>query len=256
MRLSKSTIQAIYDHARARLPEEACGFIIRSGRTNQYFPVPNSASNPVYDFKISARDWSDAEDRGEIVAIVHSHPGQSARLSHADRVSMEATRLPWLVVEVREGEPVDHLVHHPSGYQAPLIGRPFAHGVLDCYTLVRDYYQREMGIELPDYEREDGWWNAGKDLYAAQFEAAGFYQISESELKRGDLILMQVRAPVANHAGIYLPDGALKTEPGHHPVPKSILHHLYGRDSKRDVFGAFWRESARYFIRHKESPNG
>ncbi|MBD1590167.1 C40 family peptidase [Pseudomonas typographi] len=253
MKLSKDTLQAIYDDARARLPNEACGFIVRKDRVSRYTPAPNTAQNPAEDFKISAEAWAEAEDQGEIVAIVHSHPGQSARLSHADRVSMEGTGLPWLVVEVREGEPVGHLIHEPAGYQAPLIGRPFRHGVLDCYTLVRDYYQRELGIELPNYERDDGWWDKGQDLYRENFEAAGFAPCDPADLRQGDLIVMQVRSPVANHAGVYLADGKLKTEPDHHPVPGSILHHLYGRDSKRDLFGGFWRESARFYMRHKDS---
>ena len=169
---------------------------------------------------------------------------------------MEASGLPWVIIEVRQGEPVSHLVHEPSGYQAPLVGRAFHHGVLDCYTLVRDYYQRELGIVLPDYEREDGWWERGQDLYADNFQAAGFEPVDPADLRQGDLIVMQVRAEKANHAGVYLADGRLKTEPEHHPVPGGILHHLYGRDSKRDVFGGFWRESARFYMRHKESPYG
>jgi len=256
MRISKETIQAIYDDARTRLPEEACGFIVRAGRAHRYMPVVNTAANPLEDFRISAEEWAEAEDAGKIVAIVHSHPGQSARLSHADRVSMEATGLPWLVVEVREGEPTGHLIHEPSRYQAPLVGRPFQHGVLDCYTLVRDYYQRELGIELPNYEREDGWWDKGQDLYADNFAAAGFEPVSGDDLRQGDLIVMQVRSPVANHAGVYLADGVLKTEPDLHPVPGAILHHLYGRDSKRDPFGGYWREAARFYMRHKDSPYG
>ncbi|WP_447650986.1 C40 family peptidase [Pseudomonas abietaniphila] len=253
MRLSKDTVKAIYDHARASFPQESCGLIVRSGRANKYVPVSNSAEKPEDDFKISAESWALAEDQGEIAAIVHSHPGQSARLSHADRVSMEGTGLPWLIVEVREGEPVSHLIHEPIGYQAPLIGRPFRHGVLDCYSLVRDYYQRELGITLPEYDREDGWWNEGKDLYTDNFAAAGFVQVGPADLHQGDLILMQVRSPVPNHAGIYLADGMLKTEPDHHPVPGSILHHLYGRDSKRDVYGGYWTEATRLILRHKDA---
>ena len=256
MRLSKDTIQAIYDDARARLPNEACGFIVRADRINRYVPAENTAANPAEDFRISAEAWAEAEDQGKVVAIVHSHPGQSARLSHADRVSMEATGLPWLVVEVREGEPTGHLIHEPTGYQAPLVGRPFQHGVLDCYTLVRDYYQRELSIQLPDYAREDGWWDQGQDLYADNFAAAGFEPVSPDNLRQGDLIVMQVRAPVANHAGVYLADGVLKTEPELHPIPGAILHHLYDRDSKRDPFGGFWREAARFYMRHKDSPYG
>ncbi|WP_043946890.1 NlpC/P60 family protein, partial [Ralstonia solanacearum] len=40
----------------------------------------------------------------------------------------------------------------------------------------------------------------------------------------GDVILMQVRAPVPNHAAVYL--GGVQ-----------MLHHLHGRLSSRDVYG-------------------
>ena len=256
MRLSKDTIKAFYDDARARAPQESCGFIVRQGRANRYLSAPNSAEKPEADFKISAEAWTDAEDQGEIVAIVHSHPGQSARLSHADRVSMEGTGLPWLIIEVREGEPVAHLIHEPTGYQAPLVGRPFDYATQNCYTLVRDYYRREMGIELADVDSEDGWWNEGLDLYVENFERVGFYPVDRSDLRQGDMIVMQVRAPVANHAGVYLADGKLKSEPDHHPVPGALLHHLYGRDSVRTPFGGLWAESARFYMRHKDSPHG
>lgn len=256
MKISQAVTTAMYAHAREKAPQECCGLLLRLGRKLQYLPLHNTAPDPEQDFRISAEDWADAEDRGSVVAVVHSHPGQSAQLSTPDRAAMEATALPWVIIEVREGEPVGHLVHEPNGYQAPLVGRPFHHGVLDCYTLVRDYYQRELGIELPDYEREDGWWDRGQDLYADNFEGAGFYPVDPSDLRQGDLIVMQVRSEKANHAGVYLADGVLKTEPDHHPVPGAILHHLYGRDSKRDVFGGFWLEAARFYMRHKDSPYG
>jgi len=252
MKISQAVIAAMYAHARLKAPEESCGLLVRVGRKLEYLPIANAAANPQEDFRIRAEDWADAEDQGSIAAVVHSHPGQSARLSAADRTAMEATALPWVIIELREGEPVTHLVHEPTGYQAPLVGRPFHHGVLDCYTLVRDYYQRELGILLPDYEREDGWWDKGQDLYADNFEAAGFYPVDPNDLRQGDLIVMQVRSEKANHAGVYLADGRLKTEPEYHPVPGGILHHLYGRDSKRDVFGGYWRESARFYMRHRD----
>lgn len=253
MKLSQVVVVAMYEHAREQAPKECCGLLIKIGRKLSYRRCQNVASEPEESFRIAAEDWAEAEDLGEVVAVVHSHPGQSARLSAADRTAMEATAIPWVIIEVREGLPVSHLVHEPTGYQAPLVGRPFHHGVLDCYTLVRDYYQRELGILLPDYEREDGWWDKGQDLYADNFEAAGFYPVDPNDLRQGDLIVMQVRSEKANHAGVYLADGRLKTEPEHHPVPGGILHHLYGRDSKRDVFGGYWRESARLYLRHREA---
>ncbi|WEU67280.1 C40 family peptidase [Xanthomonas phage JGB6] len=128
----------------------------------------------------------------------------------------------------------------PSGYVAPLVGREFHHGILDCYTLVRDYYQQEMNITLKDYERADGWWERGENLYMKNLEDCGFYQVSEREIKVGDMILMQIRSNEPNHAGVYLGDGL-------------FLHHLYGRLSSRDVYGGYWRDATRFVVRHKDA---
>jgi cell wall-associated NlpC family hydrolase len=254
MEFSPDVIAAVYAHAAMDNPREACGLVVEIGGAQVYVPAANTAEKPERDFRISAEAWADAEDLGKVLCVAHSHPGQSAKLSGADRVSMEATELPWLIVEVREGVPTAHLLHLPTGYQAPLVGRPFYHGVLDCYTLVRDFYQREMGIELQDYDRKDEWWANGGDLYMQNYAACGFEPVDD--LQHGDVVIMQVRAPVPNHAGIYLADGVLKTEPDHHPVPGGILHHLHGRDSKRDVYGGYWAEATHLVLRHKHAKLG
>ena len=51
---------------------------------------------------------------------------------------------------------------------------------------------------------------------------------------------MQIRSPVPNHAGIYLENGSLKSQPDLLPTPGSVLHHLYNRDSTREVYGGYW----------------
>ncbi|KAG0739940.1 hypothetical protein G6F24_017181 [Rhizopus arrhizus] len=68
----------------------------------------------------------------------------------------EASGLPWHIVSVGQlaGEaPTCHDIQtiEPCGYVAPLEGRQFAHGILDCYSLVRDFYALELGITLSQY---------------------------------------------------------------------------------------------------------
>lgn len=119
-----------------------------------------------------------------------------------------------------------------------LYGRKFIHGMTDCYGFVRDWYQQELGIELPNYNRTDGWWNEGANLYIDNFEHAGFYQVDD--LQVGDVIVMQINATVPNHAGVYLGDGL-------------IGHHLYGRLSSKDVYGQFYRDRTTHIVRHKKN---
>ena len=248
----KKTLAGIKAHALAEFPRECCGLIVTAGRREVYRPCRNLAQG-LEQFRMSAEDWADAEDAGRVLAVVHSHPDHTAEPSDADRAACEATGLPWVIVSVREGAIADVHQFAPSGWTAPLLGRQFFHGVLDCYTLIRDWYSREAGIQLPDFDREDDWWNNGEDLYMQGFAEAGFERIPDgAPLQPGDVVLMSVRSPVANHAGIYLGGRPLAEAPGLHPVPQAMLHHLYGRLSERVVYGGHWQEITRAVVRHKD----
>ncbi|MGD9756432.1 MAG: C40 family peptidase [Comamonas sp.] len=250
--LHKKTVDAIKAHALAEYPRECCGLLIAQGRKELYRPCVNLAQG-TEQFRMAPEDWADAEDAGRILAVVHSHPDAPAQPSDADRASCEATGLPWVIVSVREGQIEDVHQFAPTGWQAPLLGRQFFHGVLDCYTLVRDWYLREAGIELLDFERANDWWNQGQDLYMQQFAQAGFSRIPDAaQILPGDVILMAVRSPVANHAGIYLGSRPLAEAPGLYPVPNAMLQHLYGRLSERVVYGGYWQECTRAVVRHKD----
>ena len=241
-----TTLEAIEAHAVAEYPREACGLIVVVKGRERYWPCRNLSATPAEHFRLDPDDYAAAEDAGEITAIVHSHPDEAARPSEADRVSCEASGLPWLIVAVHGGQLAGRAQIEPCGYRAPLVGRTWAHGTLDCWALCRDWYAQEWVIELPSPPRADGWWDDGhSDLYAEPaLEAVGFRTIGRSgsidlaDLQLGDLILMQIRARngVPNHAAIYLGDGLM-------------LHHLHGRLSSRDVFGGYWLENTRRVMR-------
>lgn len=252
--MNKATLKAIEQHALAQYPHECCGLVIREGRTQRYHPCRNTATTPSEHFRLAPEDYAAAEELGEVLAVVHSHPDYPATPSDADRAGCEASGLPWHILEVRQDpdQPLrigQMISLTPSGYQAPLIGRAFAHGVHDCLSIILDYYRREMGIDLGNYQREDGWWDKGGNLYLENLPAAGFTPVEG--LQQGDIVLMQIRSPVPNHAAIYLADGTLTSEPAHFPAPGSILHHLYGRDSRRDTYGGYWAEVTVSCWRHR-----
>ena len=243
--MNLTTLQAIHDHVVADFPREACGVVCVVKGRERYVRCRNNARSPTEQFILDPQDYADAEELGEIVSIVHSHPNASPRPSAADKVGCEASGLPWHIVSVSIPTGADApqagemRTIEPCGYQAPLIGRPFHHGVLDCYTLVQDFYERELGIRLSNYTREDDWWLNGQDLYSLdRLRAEGFEPITD-EPKYGDMIVMQVRAPVSNHAGVYLGDD-------------TMIHHMHGRLASRDMYAGYWREMTRMIVRHKE----
>lgn len=233
--MQRETLDAVRQHAARDFPREACGLVVVVRGRERYIPCRNVAVGTDH-FEMPAEDYAAAEDLGEVMGVVHSHPNGSAEPSDADRVACEASGVPWHII----AWPADDVrTIEPCGYQAPLVGRQFAHGILDCYSMVVDWYARERGVLLPDFERHAEWWAHGGDLYMQGYGKAGFHVVSQDTPERaGDVILMQVRAPVPNHAGVYLGDG-------------TMLHHLYGRLSSRDVYGGYWREITRCVLRHK-----
>lgn len=178
------------------------------------------------------------EDKGEVVAVVHSHPKTNPAPSPADKVACEKSELPWFIVNPNtEGWGY----YEPAGFELPYVGREFVHGVVDCYSLCRDWYGREWGLKLQDYDRRDQWWDHGQNLYLENFEKEGFHKIPIEQLQRGDALLMQLVSPVPNHAAIYLGDS-------------QILHHVQGRLSSRDVFtlgSSYYGKSTACALRHE-----
>lgn len=248
--MKPKTEQAARIHAEESYPEESCGYILSVRGKEVYYPCLNEAVEPREDFRIGGYQRIQAEEKGDVIAVVHSHPDYPARPSEADLSQCEASGLPWYIIEVREGVSGALELIEPNGWKAPLLGRAFHHGVQDCLQIIIDFYQRELGIDLGHYEREDDWWNKGKDYYRELLPKAGFYEVED--LQQNDLVLMQVRSPVPNHAGVYLADGKLKTEECY-PQPGVILHHFYDRLSCRENYGGYWQDVTVSYWRHKDA---
>lgn len=222
--------------ATERMPNEACGLVVIHKGRERFIGCENQAIGTDH-FIISAEDYADAEDIGDVVGIFHSHPNSNPEPSQADLVSCERSGLEWHIVSLPS---VRWHSFRPSGYEAPLIGREFSHGVSDCYAIIRDWYKINRGVLLGDYERHDHWWNRGQNLYLDNYQAEGF--IETDELHEGALLFMQIESPVPNHAAIYLGDNM-------------ILHHLQGRLSSRDIYSEYYRKHTVRILRYAGKGN-
>ena len=246
MYILKNAQNAMLDHAAACYPRESCGLLVN----REYIECQNIAASDS-EFKIDPRDVVRAEKLGKIEAIVHSHPDGSTKPSTFDRLQMQHHNVPWVIVAYPE---IDIKVHAAKKYKAPLINREYIHGVLDCFSIVRDYYRRELDINIDNFEREDLWWESagGPDLYIDNFASQGFVQVQD--LQRHDVILCRVQPTEhVNHALIYLgDDGGLTSETTETALGDHlVLHHPYMRRSRREIYGKVWQERKAIIVRHK-----
>lgn len=234
--MKDKTRQKALEHAKSEFPREMCGLVVlRKGRES-YFPCRNDAQSSEH-FILNPEDYAAAEDKGEITAIIHSHPNASANPSEADRVSCEASGVVWHIVGLPSEVWKDVV---PCGYKAPMVGREFHYGVTDCFTLVQDWYRDELGIQLDRVPSVDGWWKKNENFYVEKFDDTGLFEKVTGDLQRGDVILMNIGSDVANHTALYLGDGVM-------------LHHLYGRLSTREIYGGYYVKHTVTTLRLKET---
>lgn len=261
--LNDTTIKQILKDAEKRYPEESCGVVVVTpGGTEKYVACENISKSNKDQFVISPESLAGAEDIGEIVGIVHSHPDGTTVPSEHDIAVMQHNREIELMIDPESVAIPWHIVSWPDGDyrqitpKAPdsLLDRPFVHGVWDCWATCEAYYNKYHGIKFPTYEREDLWWEKEDSVsfYEAFYEAAGFYQVDVGDIKVGDLVVMQVgRTHYPNHAGVFL--GDVGEFEGKEFVGNSLmLHHMYGKLSEVIVYGGQWLHRTRMVLRHKD----
>ncbi len=234
MMLSEELKQEILDHAKQELPKECCGLVIvRKGR-KRYKPCKNISDVPRETFILAPHDYQKAEDEGEIIAVVHSHPTEKPEPSVGDKVSCEKSNLPWFIIN-----PITEEWGYcePTGFELPLVGREFNFGIVDCYSLVRDYFKQELNIQIRDYFREDKFWEKGNSLYEDNYDKEGFRKVPLNEIQKHDVLLIHLEANLPNHAAVYLGD-------------QQILHHVQGRLSSRDILGEYYIKNTAFVARH------
>ena len=91
MKLTAAMQAEILQQAKDEFPRESCGLVAVVKGRRRYFPCRNIAETPDEHFVLDG--WSEVEDKGEVVAVVHSHPKTNPAPSPADRVACEKLSL-------------------------------------------------------------------------------------------------------------------------------------------------------------------
>ena len=214
-------------HAKREDPRESCGLLLNVKGKERYYPCRNLSITDNQCFIIDPEDYVKADNVGEIIAVVHSHPITPPEPSQADRISCEHSKLPWYIVNPKTEQWGEC---KPEGYVPDILGRQWVWGITDCWALVRDWYKREKSINLimgtrpatPEEFIENPMSEENGDGHNFLLQA-GFRLLEPNEkLENGDVLLMSILAKGLNHAAIFL-DG-------------DVLHHLADRLSCREPY--------------------
>ncbi len=232
--MNPQIIKDALEHSRSCGKMESCGLVVKTQIGMTYVPCSNIADDPTQRFAIAPEEFASAEDIGEVVMIIHSHPYGSVQPSISDKVGCSKSGLPWMIVNHGNGE---HCIFSPEQVVLPLIGREFSVGNCDCYSLIRDYYQSQLGITLPDANRPERWWQDGRSFLVENIDNFGFKVVDQREAQENDMLLMQIGSSVPNHCALLTGDGR-------------ILHHLQGRLSGYDVYSGYWRKVTTHCLRY------
>jgi cell wall-associated NlpC family hydrolase len=228
--------EAFRAHADAGAPLEVCGLILRLPDGSEvYQPCRNVSESPESHFRLSAEDWAACEEQGEILAVCHSHPGSTANPGTGDLDQVQEHGLPWFILGSDGLQRVDPTLE-------PFEGREFVYGWTDCYSLVRDWFLAHHQVRLPDFPREEKFWESGKSPYVDHFESCGFHVVTFDQIQPGDLLLMHVQSHVPNHAAIYLGKG-------------KILHHMARQASAIEEYRGSYQRATTHVLRRRGCAN-
>jgi len=208
-------------HAKEEDPKESCGLLLNIKGKQKYYPCQNLSISNYQEFIINPEDYVAADNLGEIIGVVHSHPITPPIPSQADLIGCEQSNQAWHIVNPKTEE---WGYCEPTGYKPSIIGREWVWGVTDCWSLVRDYYQEKLNIKLRDWDRP---------LTLDEFNAnpmfercawrTGFRELrNEEKTLNGDLLFMSILSNNLNHVAIFL-DGM-------------VLHHLVDRLSCKEPY--------------------
>lgn len=258
--LTLAVKNALTRHMIAQGDNECCGLITLSKGEYEYHPVENVHPKPEESFRFDKQTNADVSRKKSIVAYCHSHPHGPQVPSQHDTEAQARIGKPAVIVARNPATGVidlfsfgDHLL------EAPLDQRDFRYNVFDCLSALRSWVWQNEGRYMPPAFSEDGWWLVGKDsfaelpnnlnLYDKNFARYGYREFtvdldnpaSKYAPKIGDVLMMQLGAPVVNHVAVYVGNNL-------------IYHHRQGKRSGKTPIGyVLGQNCVRKWVRHEDN---
>lgn len=231
----------IKEDSLARFPEESCGLIIDNTKT---FRCNNShEGNKKEHFKIDNREYLAASKTGKITGIYHSHTSFKKEFSILDKTISEEFKLKLVLYHCPDDS---FLYYEPNGFNNPYVGKKFKWGKSDCFSLIKNYYRGELGIDL-DEEVKD----RDKDFFRNNLDIFNKYKYvdiakrngltvygNKEKLLKNDIILFRNKTSGTFHFAIYIDDNSILHLPDHGVSRISLLT----QEKSEDIFSIIRKE--------------
>ena len=241
--LDDNSKQDIILQSKQSYPKECCGLLVKIIHKIVVVPCNNISETPEKSFIIDNSEIAKYR-MDDIVGFYHSHK-DSDEFSLADIAFSEKSNKNCMFYCCDKDIFKEY---EPKGMEIPYVGRPFFAGYLDCLTLIRDYYRRELNIHLDDKkhpergnfkscQREEMWdkyqdWNILENYLLSQ----NFIKVDK--IKKYDIVLMKapnIKYPI--HFAVYLDDN-------------QILHH-FSEFSEISTYSNAYKRFTTGIYRHK-----
>ena len=149
MELSDKLKKELKEQSLKESTKECCGLFVEN-KGIKYIPLANKSNDEEGSFAIDYVQLQEAEKAGKIIGIFHSH--LEGDFSVVDKHIAEKRNLVSVIYKIKEDE---FEIYKPIGLEIPYCGRTFVLGVFDCFTLIQDYYARELNIIIPDSKHKN-----------------------------------------------------------------------------------------------------
>ena len=209
---------------------ECCGLITEKDNLLKVFPCENIAINKRNQFKIKEKDYLRASLNGKIKATYHSHLNEE-NFSITDRVNCYLSGYIYLLYIIEKN--FFKLLNPENTFS--YLNKEFILGRNDCYHLVKEFYQTEKNIFLPEISNYD----QINDQFISDLASEHHLQIETdvNQIQSGDIIVFNLLGEnKLPHFAIFLGNGY-------------ILHHPRNGYSQINLLTPALFKKYKYFLR-------
>lgn len=194
-------------------PREACGFIVEKNNRISCITANNIAQDPIRNFQISSIDFLNVKNTNNILYIYHSHLSDNFDFSELDILTSDNLNIPFLLYVIKDNS---YKFYFPTNFKKRYIGRYFKIGENDCFTFIKEYFLKELNINIePIIKNYSNHIEAqkvfDKNLELNFLEKNNFFRVDEDNLETNDLLI--ISTSFGKHFAIYIGNNKIIHQP-------------------------------------------